>query len=175
MPTATTVIGGLFVKRPVVVVKNQMLALKANYIRYPPQVSIVFSDYEGTGIESEDHTCCVDETALIIISTGVLLRGHGDVRRVLALAVLHSIGAPDKDCVVIKSHSVAIAVALRNGKQIGKPAINGIKKINARHCPRQHGNAARRCGNNREFVPGNLLGPRYQAGMDLAIGTGGLN
>lgn len=153
-----------------------MLALKANYIRHPPQVSIVFSNHESARIEREHHTCCIDETTLIIIAAGVLLRGHGDVRRVLAFAVLHSIGAPNENRVIVKPHSVAIAVALRNGKQIGKPAINGIKEINTRHCPRQHGNAAWRCGDDREFVSGNLLGSRYQGRIYLAIGTGrGLN
>src|SRR5258708_2854555 len=141
-------------------------------MRTPPQVSIVFSNYQGTRIESQHHTCRIDETALIVIAASVLLGGHGDVWRVLALAVLHSIGAPDEDGVVVKSHSVAIAVALRHRKQIGKPAINGIKKIDARHCPRQNGNAAGRGGDNRKFVSGNLLGPRYQGWIYLAIGMG---
>jgi len=77
-----------------------------------------------------------------------------------------------KDCVVVKSHSVAIAMALRHGKQIGKPAINGIKKIDAGYCPRQNGNSAGRGGDKRKFVSGNLLGPRYQGWIYLAIGTG---
>jgi hypothetical protein len=63
------------------------------------------------------------------------------------------------------------AMALRHGKQIGKPTINGIKKIEARDCPRQNGNAAGRGGDNRKFVSGNLLGPRYQSSVYLAIGT----
>src|SRR6267143_2211376 len=109
MPTAATVVGGPFVKRPVIVVKNQVLALKANYIRDPSQVSIVFSNYEGTRVESQHHTCCIDETTLIVVAAGVLLGGHGDVWRVHALAVLCSIGAPNEDCVVVKSHSIAIA------------------------------------------------------------------
>jgi len=166
------VVGGPFVKRPVIVVKNEVLALEANYIRDPSQVSIVFSNYEGTRIESQHHACCVDEPTLIIVCAGVLLRGHSNVWRVLALAVRCSIGAPNKDCVVVKSHSVAVAMALRHGKQIGKPTINGIKKIEARHCPRQNGNAARRGRDNRKSVSGNLLGPRYQSWIYLAIGTG---
>jgi hypothetical protein len=172
MSPTTAVVGGLFVKRPVIVVKNEVLALKANYIRDPPKVSIVFSNYEGTRIEGEDHTSRIDETTLIIIAARVLLRGHGDVWRVLASAVFCSISAPDEDRVVVKFHSVAIAVPLRNGKQIDKSAINGIKEINAGLCPRQHGNAAWGGSDNWEFVSRNLLGPRYQGRICLSVGTG---
>jgi hypothetical protein len=161
MPTAPTVVCGSFIERPVIVVENEMLAFEANHIRDASEVSVVFGDYESTGIEREYHSRRIDETTLIIIGAGILLCRDCNVRRVLALTVLYAIGAPDEDCVVGKSHSVVITMTLGDGKEIRKSAINRIKKISARHCPRKYCNAFR-CGRDyRKPVAGDLLGSSY--------------
>ncbi len=161
MPAAPTVVGGSFVKPSVIVVKNKVLTLKANYVRDASEVSIVFSNYEGTRIESEYHACCIDETTLIIIGAGVLLCGDCNVWGVLTLPVLYAIGATDENCIVVKSHSVAIAMALRDCKEIRKSAIYGIEEISPRHCPREDRDALWRGGEYRKAISGNLLGARY--------------
>ena len=121
-------VGGSFVKRPIIVVKNQMLALKANDIRDAFNVSIVFCDYERTRIEREHHARCINKTTLVIIRAGVLLCGNRQIRRVLALTVLHAIGAPNENCIVVESRPFAIAMSLGDGKEVRKSAINGIRR-----------------------------------------------
>ncbi len=161
MAATTTVVGGSFVKPPIIVVENEMLTLEANHIRDASEVSIVFSNYESTRIECEHHARRIDETTLVIIGAGILLCRHGDVRRVLALPILYAIGAPYENCVVGKSYSVVITVTLGDGKEIRKSTINSIKKISARHCPREHRNAAWRGRDYRKTVTGNLLRSSY--------------
>src|SRR5258706_16427802 len=114
MPAAPTVVGGSFVKPPVIVVKNKVLTLKANYVRHASEVPIVFSNYEGTRIESEYHACCIDEATLIIIGARVLLCGDRNVWRVLTLPVLYAIRATEYNCIGVKFHSVSIALGLRD-------------------------------------------------------------
>jgi hypothetical protein len=172
MTAAPTMIGSLFVKRAVIVVKNQMLTLKANYIRDPPKIAIVFSNYEGTRIEREDHARGVDEPALVIVAAGVLSRGYGNVWRVLAFAILESIGTTYEDRVIVKSQAIAVAMAPRHGKEIGKSTIDGIKECKVGHRPRQHGNAAWGIGDYGKAVPGKLLSPGDQSWICWPAGLG---
>jgi len=162
MTATTTMVGSPFVKRTVIVVENEMLALKANYIRNPPEISIVFSNYEGTRIESEDHTRGIDESTLVIVAAGVLSRRYGNVWRVLAFTVFESIGTSYEDGIVVKSQAIAVAMAPGHGEEIGKSTINGVEECKAGHRPRQHGNAAWGVGDNGKAIPSKLLSPRYQ-------------
>ena len=143
MAAAATMVGGLLVKRPVVVVKNKVLAFKPNYVRHARKISIVFGDDKSAGVKGQHHTCRIDETTLVIISAGVLLRGQSNVRRVLSLTVFYSISARDKNCVITKSHPIAITVTLRDVEEIGKSLIDCIQHVRAGRGSRQYGHATR--------------------------------
>ena len=157
MAAAAAVVGGPLIERPIIVVKNQMLALKANDVRDAGKISIVFCDYEGRRVKGQHHTCRIDKATLIIISAGVLLGRQGNIRRVLSLAVFGSIGARDKDGVIAESHAIAIAMTLRNLEKIRKSLIDCIQNFGSGHPSREDVHAAWCRDDQRKNVAGNLL------------------
>ncbi|PYS46181.1 MAG: hypothetical protein DMF68_19885 [Acidobacteria bacterium] len=114
MPAALAVVRSLFIKRAVVVVKDQMLAFVADHIRYAPEISFVLRNDEGAGVERHDHSSSVDVAALIVVASGVLARRNSYVWRIVALAILCSVCAGDEDCVVRVVQTVRIAVTMRD-------------------------------------------------------------
>src|SRR5215831_6515034 len=110
MPAAFTVIGGLFVKRAVVVIENDVLALVADHVRDAGEVPLMCGEHKCRRVECQHHPGRVDISTLVIVATGILTSGYSDIRRVLPGAVFGPIRAGDKDSVIAEAQPVLVAV-----------------------------------------------------------------
>src|SRR5215831_18684986 len=116
MAAALAVIGGLFVKRAVVVIQDYVLALVADYIRDAREVSLMFGEHKCRRVEGQHHAGGVNVSTLVIVSTSILTSRYSDIRRVLSGAIFGTIRTGDKDSVIAEAQPVLVAVTSRHRK-----------------------------------------------------------
>src|SRR2546423_15343826 len=93
MTAAATVIHCLLKERTVVVVEHKMFAFVTYDVRNALEIAIVFGYNERAWVESQHHSCGIDEAALIVIASGVLPCRHSNVRRIISLRIAQAVCA----------------------------------------------------------------------------------
>src|SRR5207253_5335461 len=149
---------GFLEEGAVVIVEHQMLAFVSHDVCDALPVAVVLGDEKSARIESQNHSSSIDKAALIVAASGILPGRDGHVRRIIALAIFHAVGAPYEDRIVGIVQAARIAMATRNLEKLREAVVNSAQDFRARSSACKHTYAARSSGHDRESVSRHLLG-----------------
>ena len=103
-------------------------------------------------MEGHDHSGSVDEAALIVIASGILCGGDGDVWRVGIGAISCPVSTGDEHRVIRMIQTRAVSVAASDTEKLCQTFVNRAQRIGTRLSSRKDSHPARSSDRDRKAI-----------------------